>query len=203
LHLGARLAPVFFFCSRGDGRDGEWQRTSVVELGDGAEAFLAGRVPYLQPDNGRSVNVDDPLCQEGGADGGLGSGRREGVLDVAVDKRRLAHALAAEDHDLGLEAVGHGGLARRGRGRGRRWDKAGRWVNGGRRAGPGDASEGAVLAGAGQVAWRAERVWSSTKAAGQSQMTYLRRVQQAARSVWRLRAWSWPTEPCDGRGWPI
>lgn len=81
---------------------------AVVEARDGAEALLAGRVPDLEAHDRVSVGVEDPLGQEGGADrGGRVRLWPEGAVDVAVDERRLAHALGAEDDDLGFEGA-HG-----------------------------------------------------------------------------------------------
>jgi len=99
---------------------------AVVEAGDAAEALLAGRVPYLQADDGVGGRVEDAFGDEGRADGGRDVCGVEGVLDVALhegglsdawevrkkrrntDIRRRRRTLGAEDDDLGLERGAHG-----------------------------------------------------------------------------------------------
>lgn len=82
--------------------------TSVIELCDGPESLLSCCVPYLQPNNCGSVDVNHAFGQKRSADGRLRCGRRECVPDVTVDERGLSHTLTAEHHDFGLEAVRHG-----------------------------------------------------------------------------------------------
>lgn len=82
--------------------------TSVVQFGYGPESFLAGRIPNLQTHSGGGVDIDDLFGHKRGAYSGLGRGRREGIFDITVHQRCLAHALAPKHHDLGLKAVGHG-----------------------------------------------------------------------------------------------
>lgn len=66
--------------------------TSIVQFTDAAKALLPCCIPYLQPHNGRTLTVNNALCEKGGADGGV-NGRLEGILDVSVDQRSLSHAL--------------------------------------------------------------------------------------------------------------
>ena len=72
---------------------------AVVGRRDGAEALLAGRVPYLQLDalavklDGADLEVD--------ADGG-DEGRGEGVLAEAQQTARLADARVADEEQLDL-----------------------------------------------------------------------------------------------------
>lgn len=68
-------------------------------------------IPDLQADDSVRVGVDDALGHEAGADGGRDLGRVEGALAVPHDEGGLAHALGAEDDDLGLEGR-HGSIAR-------------------------------------------------------------------------------------------
>lgn len=86
---------------------GECTHTSVVEFGDGPEPFLPRRVPDLQPNDRRSVDINDAFGQERCAYCRLCRRWCECVLHIAVHKRSLADALAAEHYNLGFEAVGH------------------------------------------------------------------------------------------------
>lgn len=65
---------------------------AVVQARDAAEALLAGGVPDLEAHGGVRGGVEDAFCEEGGADGGVGSGGGEGVVDVAMDEGGLANA---------------------------------------------------------------------------------------------------------------
>jgi hypothetical protein len=87
------------------------KRTSVIQLGDGPESLLPRCIPYLQPHDRGRVDVHHPFRQEGRANSRLCIWGREGVLDVAVDERGLADALAAQDDDFCFEAVRHGSFA--------------------------------------------------------------------------------------------
>lgn len=63
---------------------------AVVQPGDTAKSLLAGRVPYLQSDDGVRGRIEDALCDERRADGRGGCGV-EGVAEKALYKRSLAH----------------------------------------------------------------------------------------------------------------
>jgi len=67
-------------------------------------------IPDLQADDSVRVGVDDALGHEAGADGGRDLGGVEGALAVSHDEGSLAHALGAEDDDLGLQGR-HGSIA--------------------------------------------------------------------------------------------
>jgi len=77
-------------------------RRPVVGLCYGAEAFLAGRVPYLQLDL-FSVDVDS-LDHEVHADGGALAGGKQ-ALSEAAHQTGLAHPGVADEHHLEQELV--------------------------------------------------------------------------------------------------
>jgi|SRR5690242_2002044 len=85
----------------------ECTHTSVVEFGDGPESFLPRRVPNLQPNDRRSVDIDDSFGQERCAYCRLCRRWCECVLHIAVHKRSLPNALAAEHYNLSFETVRH------------------------------------------------------------------------------------------------
>lgn len=80
---------------------------AVVEAGDGAEAFLAGGVPYLQTDEGVGVCVYYPLRHERCPDGGGCFGWVEGAFAVPGYEGGFAYTLGAEDDDFGFEGGRH------------------------------------------------------------------------------------------------
>ncbi len=67
-------------------------RAPVIQFGNAAEPFLAGGVPYLQPNGGAAVDVEHSFGQERCADRRRGFFRIKTARDITMDQRRLPHA---------------------------------------------------------------------------------------------------------------
>jgi hypothetical protein len=71
------------------------KHTSVVKLRYRPEPLLSGSVPYLQSHSSGRVDVHHSLGQERCTYGRSGCRGGEGISNIAMDQRSLAHALAA------------------------------------------------------------------------------------------------------------
>jgi hypothetical protein len=82
------------------------KQTSVVELADGAETFLACSIPYLETYDGSTISVCDSLGYKRGAYSRSHRGRRcEGMMNKAVDETGLADSLRAQHDQFCLYAL--------------------------------------------------------------------------------------------------
>ena len=87
-------------------------RSAVVGRGDGAESFLAGRVPHLEAE--RHPEHVEPLHLEVHADGGLVVAV-EHLVAESIHQRRLADARVSEHDRLGdLQRASDGRVAETG-----------------------------------------------------------------------------------------